>query len=256
MTLGSPLVVDVHDDAQRQVRLVRVLGHQVDGFEAFIVMVALALAGDPVQHEVGGGHQNELARVEIEGIFARSEGFFPDAPVAARNALAVAEAFAGHVLPHRAVVADDHANIADGHHRLGIDLHGGEPAVDEIGAVGEWHILPAAPAAAAQEGFGVLVVVVVVGVGNIIADRGRDDLAGRQARAIMNGDDADAVHRHALAGRKRVLGGHRVADHDRIKRVDVAELFLPADDRRQFRASLHFQAVDRVFGDDDEQGDS
>ena len=91
MTFGRLFVVDVHHHAQRQDRLVGVLGDQVDRFERFVVAVPFALAGDPVQDEIGRRHADDLAGVGVEGIFARPEGRFPDAPFAAVDAFAVAE---------------------------------------------------------------------------------------------------------------------------------------------------------------------
>jgi hypothetical protein len=54
---GRLLVVDVDDYRQGQHRLVSVLGHQVDGAQAFVVTVSLGLAGDPVQNEIGRAGQ-------------------------------------------------------------------------------------------------------------------------------------------------------------------------------------------------------
>ena len=115
-----------------------------------------------MQHEVGRRHQDDVAGVGVERILAGSERPFPDAALALGDALAVAEGVAGQVAAGPAVVADHHADVADRHHGLGDHLDGGEPAVDEIGAVGQRHVLPAAAAAGAQERLGVLVVVVIV----------------------------------------------------------------------------------------------
>ena len=72
-------------------RLVGVLGHQVDRAQALVVAVALGPAGDPVQDEVGGRHQDDVAGVGVERILARPERPFPDAALALGDALAVAE---------------------------------------------------------------------------------------------------------------------------------------------------------------------
>ena len=139
---GGALVVDVNDDAEGQQRLVGVLGHEVDAAEAFVVMMALALSGDPVEHEVGGGDEDEFSGISVEGVFAGSEGFFPHAAFAAGDAFAVSETFAGNVRAHGSVIADDHADVTDGDDGLGDDFDGGEPAVDEIRSIGERDILP------------------------------------------------------------------------------------------------------------------
>ena len=114
------LVVDVDDHRQRQQRLVGVLGHQVDRAQAFVVAVRLGLAGDPVQHEVRRRHQDDVAGVGVERVLARAERPFPDAALALGHALAVAEGVAGEVAAGLAVVADDHADVADRHDRLGM----------------------------------------------------------------------------------------------------------------------------------------
>ena len=96
------------------------------------------------------------------------------AALALGDALAVAERVARDVLADPAVVADDHADVADRDDGLGDRLDRGEPAVDEVGAVGQRDVLPAAAAAGAEERLGVLVVVVEVLVG-----RGRCRRPGR-----------------------------------------------------------------------------
>jgi signal peptidase I len=52
---------------------------------------------------------------------------------------------------------------------------------------------PPAPTTGLQEGLGALEVVVINGGRGIAADDGRDDLAGIERSAVMDGDDADAV---------------------------------------------------------------
>ena len=109
----------MNHDRQRQHRLVGVLGHQVDRPQALVVAVRLGPAGDPVQHEVGRRHQDDAAGVGVERVLARAERPLPDAALALGDALAVAERVARDVLAGPAVVADDHADVADRHDRLG-----------------------------------------------------------------------------------------------------------------------------------------
>ena len=113
------LIVDVDDDRQRQGRLVGILGHQVDRAQAFVVAVRLGPAGHPVQDEVGRRHEDDVAGIGIEGILARPERLFLNAPLAFGDPLAVAERLAREVLAAPAVVADHHAHVADRHDRLG-----------------------------------------------------------------------------------------------------------------------------------------
>ena len=85
------LIVDVHDDRQRQARLVRVLRDQVDRTQAFVVAMCLGSAGHPVQDEVRRRHEHDVARVGVEGILARPERLLLDATLAFRDPLTVAE---------------------------------------------------------------------------------------------------------------------------------------------------------------------
>ena len=100
-------------------------------------------------------------------------------------------------------------------------------------------VLPAAAAAGAQERLGVLVVVVVVRVVALGADGGRDDLARRQRRAVVDGDDADAVDHElscsGLSGSGASIGPPITTG---LKPSIVAELVLPADQRLAARAGL------------------
>ena len=284
MTLGRFLIVDVDDHRQRQQRLVGVLGHQVDGAQALVVAVRLGVAGDPVQDEVGRRHQDDLAGVGVERILAGTERPFPDAAFALGDALAVAERVAGEIAADPAIVADHDADVADRHHRFGNHLDRGEPAVDEVGAVGQRHVLPAAPTAGTQEGFGILVVIVVVRIAAVVADGGSDDLAGRQRRAVVDGDDGDGVHvalcldierrgrfgnrRHRRCGRasgsatvpssssssesasanRRAAASthaHRRADHDGTEAVDPPQFLLPAEQSLQLACAALHAAGDR-----------
>ena len=172
------LVVDMHDHAQREQRFIGILGHQVDRIEAVIVPMRFGFSGDPMQHEVGRRHIDDMAGVGVERIFARPERLFPHAALTAGHALAVPETFAGKVIADRPVVAHHHADVSDGHHGFRVQFNRGEPAVDEVGSIRERYILPPATAAGGQERFGVLVVVVIVLTIPFIAHGRRDDLAG------------------------------------------------------------------------------
>ena len=165
------LVVDMHDDRQRQQRLVRVLRHQVDRLQTLIVAMRLGLAGDPVQHEVRRRHQHDAAGRRVERVFARPKRPLANTALAVADSLAVAEAGARDVLALPAVVAHHDADVADRHHRLRNQLDRREPAVDEVSAVGERHILPTAAAAGGEKRLGILVVVVVVRIIGIRARR-------------------------------------------------------------------------------------
>src|SRR5207245_9681747 len=109
------------------------------------------------------------------------------------HALAVAEALAGGVSAGSAKVADHHADVADRHQGFRNDLDRGEPAVEEVGAVGERIVLSAATAAGAEEGFRILIVIVVVRVIAIVADGRSDDLSRAQRGALLHGKDADVI---------------------------------------------------------------
>src|SRR5207249_11344125 len=106
-----------------------------------------------------------------------------------------------------------------------------------------------------QERLGVLVVVVVVRiVRRVTAIRG-DDLARRQRRAVVDGDDADRVHGDRLLRPQWVGRLDRAADHDRVEAVDLTQLVLPTDDRLEFLLRRGgSETVDRVLGHDQEQG--
>ncbi len=132
-----------------------------------------------------------------------------------------------------AVVAHDHAHVADGNDGLGNDLDGGEPAIDEIGAVDQGHELSPAAAARGQERFDVLVVV----------DGRRDQLAGRERRTVMHRDDGDRVLAAGFAG-----GCARCADHDRPEAVPVLQLGVPRVEPALFVTVAQVQSVDHVFG--------
>ena len=131
----------------------------------------------------------------------------------------------------------------------------GEPAVDEVGAVGQGDVLQAAAAAGAEERLGVLEVVVEVLVVAVDAHRRRDDLAGRQRRTVVHRHDPDAVDHDLLVGIERVGRLDRTADDHRIEALVLAQLVLPVDQRLQLLRAAGFEAVDRVFGHDREERD-
>ena len=176
---GRFLIVDVHHHGQGQHRLIGVLGHQVDGAQALVVVMGLGFARDPVQHKIRGRHQDDAGRIGVERVLAGPERPLPDAALALGNAFAVAEALAREIAAHAAIVADHDADVADGHDRFRNHLDGGKPAVDKVGAVGERDILPAAAAAGSQERLRVLIIVVVIRVIAVVSDGGGNDLAGR-----------------------------------------------------------------------------
>src|SRR6185437_10176185 len=138
-------------------RLVGVAGDQVDGTEPFVELVGLGFTRDPVENEVRGRHENDLAGVDVKGIFAGAEWAFPDAAFAFLHAFAVAEGGAGNVATRAADIAHDHADVADRHHGLRHFFDRREPAVDKVGAVREGGVLPAAAAPGGQERLGILV---------------------------------------------------------------------------------------------------
>src|SRR6202011_366689 len=70
----------------------------------------------------------------------------------------------------------------------------GEPAVEEVGAIGQRDVLPASESAGAEERLGVLIVFVLVGVALVVDDNRDDYLAGPQRGAVVDRDDADGVH--------------------------------------------------------------
>ena len=249
------LIVDMDDDRQRQGRFIGVLGDQVDRAQAFVVAMGFGPAGDPVQDEVGRRHEDDVAGIGIEGILAGPERLFLHAALAFGDALAVAEPLAREVLAAAAVVADHHADIADRHDGLGDRFDAGEPAIDEVGAVGERNVLQAPAAAGPQERLGVLEVVVEIFIVAIDAHRRRDDLAGRQRRTVVHRHDADAVDKRLLFGIERVGRLDRAADDHRVEPLVLVQLVLPVDERLQLLRAAGFQAVDGVFGHDGVEGE-
>ena len=250
----SFLVVDVDDDGQRQHRLVGVFRHEVDGFQALVVTMRLGFASDPVQHEVRRRDQHDAAGVGVEGVLAGAESFLPHAALAFFDTFAVTERRARQVAALLAVVADDDTDMSDRHDRFRDHAHVREPAVDEVGAVGQRSVLPPASATGREEFLRVLEVVVVVRVAGIGSDGRRDDLSGQQRWAVLHGHDADAVHDLSLLGVDRVGHFDAAADDHRIEAVDFFELCLPRIDGRSFLNRLEIaQHIHRVLRDDDEQ---
>ena len=127
------------------------------------------------------GTIDHLAGVGVERVLAGQQRLVPDAALPfspARRACSPRPRGRARL----AGVGDDHADGADLDHGLGDQLHRGEQAVDVVGALDQHLELPAALAAGAQELLGVLEAVVVGrGVGRIVADGRRDDLARRAA---------------------------------------------------------------------------
>src|SRR5262245_1449311 len=110
----------------------------------------LALARDPVQYKVRCRHQDNLPSVSVESIFARPKRPLPNAALTLSHALAVAKRDARQVVARLAVIADHHTDVSNGHYGLGNQFDRCEPAVNEIGAVGDRLVLPAAAAAAIE----------------------------------------------------------------------------------------------------------
>src|SRR5262249_16340150 len=146
-----------------------------------------------------------------------------------------------------AEVADHHSHVADRHQGFGDYFHGGEPAVDEISPVREWHVLPAPAAARCQEGLGILVIIVVVWFAPVVADSRGDDLAGRQRRPVVDRDDADAVHHHLPVGIERIARLDRRPDDHGTEAVHLAQFFLPGHDGFELFLTAEVEAVDDIF---------
>ncbi len=230
------LVVDMHHERQRQHRFVGIGRDQLDRFQRIVEVVALRAARDPVQDEVRGGHLDDHARRRVEGVLAGAEGRFPNAFFAFPHPFAVAELLAGGIGPLLPIEADHYSHVADRHHALGNHLDRGEPAVDEIGAVDQRHVLHAAPPARPQEGLDVLIVVMEVGLVLVGPHGRRDQFARRQRGTFVDRRDAD------LVGPAR--------DDQRAEAAELAELVLPL-----LQALGIFQGKDAVLGDHVEQGD-
>ena len=250
-----PLVVDMHDHRQRQQRLVRVPRDQIDRLQAFIVAMGFAFAGDPMEHEICRGHEDDAAGIRVERVLAGPERLFPNAALAGGYLLAVAEALAGEVLSLSTDVAHDHADVADRHDGLRNHLERGEPAVDEVGAVGQRLILSAASTAGAEKRVGILEVVVEVRRTGIAAHGRRDDLVRRERGAVVNRHDADRVDEHFLRGVVVVSTLHFGADHDGVETADLGKLLpILLDGHRLLLRLGSRQRENVVVGDDDEQG--
>ena len=120
-------------------------------------------------------------------------------------------------------------------------------------------MLTAAAATGPEEGLRILVVVVVVGVGEIPADRRGDDLPRRQRRAVVDGDDRERVGRGFRRDDGRVMVGNRrhgcpLADDDRTEAGGGTELRQPAAERLLLGTGLHdFEREDGVLTDHREQ---
>src|SRR5262245_2416459 len=113
-------------------------------------------SGDPVQDEVGRRHQDHVAGISIEWVLARSKWPFPHAPFAFGHTFTVTECCARQVSTQPTRVTDNHADIADRDDGFWFHLHSGEPAVDEIGTIGQSGVLSATTTASPEKRFGVL----------------------------------------------------------------------------------------------------
>ena len=155
------------------------------------------------------------------------------------HALAVAERRARKVLAHAAVVADHDADIADRHDGLRNQLDRGEPAVDEVRAVGERHILPAAAAAGPQERFGVLIVVVIVLFGRSVPTAGAMISPGASdgpSCTVTMPMLSTSRHFVSPSNPARCIGR---TDHDRVEPVDFEQLFVPLSNAVRFLPIQH-----------------
>ncbi len=239
---------------QGQHRLIAIGGDQLDAAQVFVVLVRLDLAGDPAQDEVDGRHQLDLDGIGVQGVLARGQGAAPDTTPPGLHLFAVAERLAGHVLALAAVVGDDDPHVADGDQRLGLQFHGGKPAVDVERAIGQHLQLLAAQAPQGQERLRVLEVLVAAGAIRRL-HLGGDDLAGRNGRAIVDGDDAEGVRRRerrihlAVAG---VVDTGVLADDDRVETMHRGQLCLPVA-VGVHGLVLQRPGVDTLFGDHHEQ---
>jgi hypothetical protein len=127
---------------------------------------------------MNGRDDLDLARVGVERIFARQQRILPDAPAAVDDEFAVAILLARDVVGSRTGVEDDDADVADRDDRLRHVLDRRKQAVDVPGALDDDLQLAAAIAAASEEFFGLLEIVVK---GRVVPqvgpDLGRDDFA-------------------------------------------------------------------------------
>jgi len=174
-------IVDVHDHGQRQGGLEGVLRDQCDLGQVLVVLVGARLRLVPFQNEIGRRHQENLARVGVERVLAGQERLAPDSAQSLLHQLAVLVIGARQILTHLSGVGDDDADVAHLDHRLGHRLDRREEPIDVVRAFHQHLELSAPLPARAQEALGVLEAVVIgVGLARVVADRGRDDLPGRQ----------------------------------------------------------------------------
>ena len=149
--------------------------------EVLVELHRADFAAHPLQDEVDGRDDLDLAGVGIEGVLAGQQRVLPDAAAAVHHQLAVAILIAGHVAGRGAGVEDHHADIADRDDGLRHGLDGREQAVEIPGALDDDLELAAAIAAGLEEFLRLLEVVVErVLVAQVDAGLRRDDLAGRQ----------------------------------------------------------------------------
>ncbi len=95
----------------------------------------------------------------------------------------------------------------------------------------------------------------IVWINAVVPNRRSDDFTRRQARPIVNGNDPNTIDEHRLARSKLILRGNRRADNNRIKSADIVQFLLPSNDRGQFLPSGHFQPINAILRDNDEQSE-
>jgi hypothetical protein len=188
------LVIDVHDDGERQRRLERVLGDERYLRKIFVEFERADFTADPFENEIDGGDDLDLAGVGIERVFAGQHGVFPDAAAAIQDKFAMAVLLAGDVGGLRPGIEDHHADIADRDNGLWNGLDGREQSIDVPGALDDDLQLAPAESARLQEFFRLLEVVVKrFGVMQVGADFRRDDFTWGQRWTVVDGDDANQV---------------------------------------------------------------
>ena len=202
-------IVDMHDDGERQHRFERILGDQRHFRQVLVQPVFAELLLRPFEHEVGGRHGDDIAGISIERIFARQQRRRPDTACADFDQFAVTVCLPGYIRAVAAVIGDDDTHRADVDDRLLDQFDGRENAIEEVATVGQHLQLPATIATGLEKLLRVLKIVVEVRVARIVGHGRRDDLAVRQGRTVMDGDDAD-----------HVLG---IVDDDRLKAAPLRD---------------------------------
>jgi hypothetical protein len=172
------LVVDMHHHRERQRRLERVPGDQRDFRKVLIQLHRADFAAHPFQDEVDGRDDLDLAGIGVERVFARQQRILPDAAAAVEDEFAVTILLARDVVGLRPGVENDDTHIADRDHRLRHGLDRRKQPVDVPGALDDDLQLPPAIAAAIEEFFRLLEIVVKgLNVPQVGPDFGRNDFA-------------------------------------------------------------------------------